>query len=321
MQVRISFLASLLVITSAGLYAQVAGSEAVVGFGYALPKPRAVSPGQVISLFLRGAAAPGAPVVVSASPLPRELAGYSVLLEQTTAGAPIEVPLLGVSRTDACYGLLPCVPVAVLTLQIPWELRPNIASQGRPDNFATLRVTTPGGATEVHPLRPVRDAIHVLSTCEVSPVLQQAPAPVNPDGVCRSRVFHSDGSQVTAGNPAQPGETVLLQAVGFGVMEGRPASGSAADTDLPVDEVQMAVEFGPNRESRWWDDGTAPVATILRSGQFGIYEIAVTVPTDIPEGTPACTASRIQSNVTVSLRRFDSFSGASFCVRTADELQ
>ncbi len=321
MQVRIPFLVSWLVITTASLCAQVAGSEAVVGFGYALPKPRAVAPGQVISLFLRGAAAPAAPVVVSAAPLPRELAGYSVMLEQTTAGAPVAVPLLGLSRTDACYGLLPCVPVAVLTVQIPWELRPNIAGQGRPDNFATLRVSIPGGPAEVHPLRPVRDAIHVLSTCEESPVLQQIPAPSSPDSLCRSRVFHGDGSQVTAGNPAQPGETVLLQAVGLGTVEGRPATGSAAVTDLPVDEVQTAFEFGPNRESRWWEDGNEPVATILRSGQFGLYEIAVTVPTEIPEGTPACTASRIQSNFTVSLRRMDSFSGASFCIRTADEPQ
>ena len=321
MQVRIPFVVTFLVITTAHLSAQVAGSEAVVGFGYALPKPRAVAPGQVISLFLRGAAAPATPVVVAAAPLPRELSGYSVTLEQTTAGSPIEVPLLGLSRTEACYGMLPCVPVAVLTLQIPWELRPNIAGQGRPDNFATLRVTAPGGTTEIHPLRPVRDAIHVLGTCEESPVLQQVPAPSNPDGVCRSRVFHSDGSQVTAGHPAQPGETVLLQAVGFGVMEDRPATGSAADADRPVEEVLTAFEFGPNRASRWWEDGHEPVATLLRAGQFGIYEIAVTVPVEIPEGTPACTASRIQSNVTVSLRRLDSFSGASFCVRTADELQ
>lgn len=319
MQCLVAVVLSFWVITT-GAWAQVAGSDSVVGFGYALPRPRAVAPGQVISLFLRGPAAGVAgTVVVSSSPLPRELAGYSVLLEQTTAGSAVDVPLLGVSRSEACYGMLPCVPLTVLTVQMPWELRPNIAGQGRPENFVNLRVRAPGGATEMHPLRPVRDAIHVLTTCEESPALQQVSGPGDLEGPCRSRVSHADGRQVTAANPAEPGEMVLLHAVGFGAVEGRPVTGTAAADDLAVDDVTTALEFGANREPRWQEEGTAPVAAILKSSQFGLYQVLVTVPDVIPEGTPACTASRVQSNVTVSLRRFDSFSGASFCVRTGGE--
>ena len=315
----IAVVGSFLVITIAAT-AQVASSGSVVGFGYALPQPRAVAPGQIISLFLRGSAPESlAPVVVSSSPLPRELAGYSVVLEQTTAGAPVEVPLVGVSRTDACYGMLPCVPVTVLTVQMPWELRANIAGQGRPENYASLRVTAPGGGIELHPLQPVRDAIHVLTSCEESPALQQVAGPRELDGLCRPRVTHSDGKAVTAANPAEPGETVLLHAVGLGFVEGRPASGTSVSADMAVNDVLTAFEFGANRAARWQEEGNPPSGAMLGSGQFGVYQIAVTVPAVVPEGTPACTASRIQSNFTVSLRRYDSFSGAGFCVRTDSE--
>jgi len=300
------------------VYAQNSGAGGLVAtMGYGMPTPRAVAPGQVISLFLRAGSAPDEPLLASGAPLTVEQTGYAVALEQSL-GASVEVPLLGVSRAESCYGLLPCTPLTILTVQIPWELRPNFSGQGRPDNFVSLRVrAADGDGGEVVPVRPVRDAIHIVSSCEESPFLRAPPESPLGEGLCRSRVTHADGRLVTAANPAVAGETVLVHGVGFGLMEGRPETGVAGGTDVAVENLQVAVEFGSNLAARR-PEVTTSAAGVLKAGQFGMYVVAVTVPA-VPAGTPGCTASRIQSNVTVSIGRLDSFAGAAFCVETGAE--
>jgi uncharacterized protein (TIGR03437 family) len=320
MRFAVTVVGALLLLASRPVYAQGSGSGGLVAtMGYAMPTPRAVAPGQVISLFLRAGSAPAASLLASDVPLAAVQAGYIVVLEQSTALALVEVPLLGVSRAESCYGMLPCTPLTILTVQIPWELRPNVNGQGRPDNFVSIRVRAAGSeAGEVFPVRPVRDAIHIVSTCEESPFLQAPPESAAGGGVCRSRVTHADGRLVTAANPAAAGETVLVHGVGFGTMEGRPETGVAAGADVAVENVQLAVEFGSNLAARRPDGSATATTGILKAGQFGMYVVAVTVP-EIPAGTPACTASRIQSNLTVSIGRLDSFAGAAFCVDTGAE--
>lgn len=306
-------------LATVGADAQPAEPASIVALGYAPPKPMAVAPGQIVSLFLATPSPLASDRVLSSSlPLPLELAGFSLVLEQSTGVSPLPIPLLGVFRSESCYGSLPCKILTTLTVQIPWELRANVPSQGRPDNFAVLRVTQEGVATESYPLEPVTDAIHVLSTCEetIPPnYLRDADNRV----ACRPLITHPNGNLVTPADPAFEGQIIYIHAVGLGTLVGRPATGSAATSAIPASDTEVSFEFGANMAAKRPDHTTADVVFVgLPEGETGVYQIAVKVPA-VPGTTPACTASRIESNLTISLGRERSFAGAGLCVQRLSE--
>jgi len=92
----------LMVVPAIVLYAQ--SGIYVASAGYAFPELVPVSPGQVISLFLRGVYAPTAKA--GPGPLPTTLSGIAVEVLHTPApGFPTSLPILAVwSSRDRCGG-------------------------------------------------------------------------------------------------------------------------------------------------------------------------------------------------------------------------
>lgn len=200
----------------------------VMSAGYSAPRPLRVSPGQVLTLFLR--AETNRPIPAAAArelPLPVTLNGYSAALRQTFSPAPIALPLFAVYPVNDCYGLVPsaCTSLTAITVQIPWELTPNIPGTRRPENFAVLTISYQGTAGEAIPLQADTDSIHVLNSCDsikgVAGIEETA-------GLCRPLVVHRDGRIVTPANPAVGGETLTMYAYGLGVWDGVVGTGAAA---------------------------------------------------------------------------------------------
>jgi uncharacterized protein (TIGR03437 family) len=301
---------------SLSLYAQQSQPGPVVAAGYTPPAPIAVAPGQVITLFARAGAGsqPGQTIVADAAPLPTTLGGFSVLLEQTVSPDPIQLPLFAVFSLDNCYGLVPsvCTPLTAITVQIPWQLRPNLPRSTRPENFAVLRIAHNGVQGESFPLNPVSDAIHVVTTCDTTmpPVIGREPERTGP---CRTLLTHLDGELVTPANPAKAGETVVVYLVGLGAVSLNQQNGQAAPGPLALDGIRATFQFGVDLAPR---DPVTPNLALnyagVTPGQVGLYQISFAVPV-LPEGAEPCL-SAASSNITVSFGRAVSFDGASFCV-------
>ena len=158
----------------------------------ATPQPIVVSPGQVITIFARIPGKALTPTMLSNPPLPTGLGGFSVLLRQTYID-PILIPILSVSDTQSCSNLPPveCDTVSQITVQIPYELMPNIPHVSLPQNFARLEISYNGSQTSSLFLNPVPDSIHILNACDAAAGLTVASA-------CLPIIRHSNGTFVTA---------------------------------------------------------------------------------------------------------------------------
>ena len=292
----------------------------VLSAGYSAPRPLKAAPGQVITLFVHApnGTKPQGRLTAPRLPLPAELGGYAVTLEQTLYPNPIQVPVFAVEGVDNCYGLTPsvCIELTAVTIQIPWELVPNLAQSGRPENFGTLTVSYQGVKGEAVPLQPEVDSIHVITTCD-SPEPPGIDRPRESTGPCRPLVTHLDGQLVTPANPAAGGERLLLYAFGLGRAEGDLRTGDAVQSSSPFTDVAVGFQFGlnldPNRPAGVSPEAATATADLI-TGQVGLYRVAITMPA-VPVNTRECTASTIESNLTVSIGRQQSYSGAGICAQ------
>jgi uncharacterized protein (TIGR03437 family) len=291
----------------------------VLSAGYSLPGPLRASPGQVITLYVHATPGTGLDRRLAAGelPLPLALGGYSVTLEQTLYPDPLAVPIFAVEPVASCYGTGPtvCVEMTAVTIHVPWELVPNRPRSARPENFGILTVSYQGTKGEAVALQPEVDNIHVINSCDY-PAPPGIERPEQASGPCRPLVTHLDGRLVTPVNPATGGETLLLYAFGLGKAEGDLRTGDAVHEAAPFTDIavgfQNGVNLDPNRPSASTEQ--EPVTGNLIDGQVGLYRIAVTIPA-VPAGTRECTASTIESNLTVSIGRQQSYSGAGICVK------
>jgi hypothetical protein len=126
------------------------------------------------------------------------------------------VPLLAVFPVSTCTTVetAGCSQFTGITLQIPYELIPNSPFVGRPASNAQL-VVTQGGQTPTVELDPEFDSIHILLAGD------SITLPGNSGGNTffdEAIVTHADGTIVSPfphhGTPAQPGETLVMYAVG-----------------------------------------------------------------------------------------------------------
>ena len=124
-------------------------------------------------------------------------------------------------------------------------------------------------------------------------------------------------------DPAMPGETLSMWAVGLGQGVGtvQAATGQAAPEGVVV-EPGIDFQWGKNLKPRmvnWPVGGPRPADGIVSAGMIpglvGIYEILFKVPDTVPSDVPPCLADT-NSNFTVSIGYSTSepFDGAGICV-------
>ena len=212
----------------------------VTGAGYTLPAPVKVAPGQVLTIFVQGIGSGlTQPVRAPESTLPTSLAGISVTLEQ---GSDRPVGILDVRPVSTCAPLS-----AAGTGVFPQP----VSNCGRRDGgdcsdsfrhrdhlFRLCGHTSIGvrshrtlGFRERNQQRcfPAHGNRPGSNPCanELRHVPPRTPPPINYTGLpCSPMVTHVDGSLVSFGSPAQPGEEVVAYAVGLGSTQscrgGRP---------------------------------------------------------------------------------------------------
>ena len=299
-------------LTAAGLVLFPLAGQAqttVIGAGYLTPQPINVSPGQVITIFAAVTGKQQSQPVMANSPLPSSLGGFSVLLRQSFID-PIPIPILSVSDTQSCSSVMPsqCDTVSQITVQIPYELMPNIPHVSLPQNFARLEINYNDSQTSSLFLNPVPDSIHVLNSCDVVSGLSQTNG-------CAPIVTHGNGSLVTSDNPASAGETVTMSLVGMGQPAGLVTTGAAAPETTPtLDGVMIGYDARVNASPSLLVSTSAfPLdGAQLRPGAVGVYDAPFLVPA-LPPGVAACS-STVRSNLTVNIKRMTSFDGVGICV-------
>jgi uncharacterized protein (TIGR03437 family) len=286
----------------------------VISAGYTPPRPVDASPGQVITIFVRVAGKAMADPVTAAPPLPTSLGGFTVVLRQSFLD-PAAIPILSVVDSQSCSQVMPmqCDTVSQITVEIPFELMPNIPHVTLLQNFARLEIAyqdTQGNSSQVGSLflNPVPDSIHLLNSCD-------AAAGGSPADQCLPMVVHADGSFVTGDHPAAAGETVTMSVAGMGQPLGMTTTGAVATAAIPLDGVSISFDARENAApsqplpSNWFPASAAQ----LRPLQVGIYDISFQAPA-LPSGVAACS-NTVRSNLTVNVSRISSFAGVGICVQ------
>ena len=284
---RILFLISVLL---PALSAQTDSTSAPAGYNF--PAATQVAPGQVVTLFARGLQVPNA--TASGSPWPTNLSGVTVAVENPpTSNYPPTIPIFRVfsSPTQCAGGNSSYCNTTAVTVQIPFEpvciptTFPNSCDiAGVPVNLAVQA----GGTSQEFPLFVAGQSPHVLNTCDVL---------FGNGGTCSPLITHADGTAVSTGAPARPGEMITMYAVGVGPTQNGTKTGQAAVTPDPV-LVPPYLSFG------FWIDtptpaGPAPL-TLVQSGQIpasyaglvagyvGLYQINVSLPGTLPSAMHIC---------------------------------
>lgn len=279
----------------------------VASLGYTAPRPVTVAPGQVITLFARTQTTLSQAIVASGSTIPTTLGGFSVALSQTLSSNPIALPILSAAPAQTCSGVQPviCTNFTAITVEIPFELVPNVASSRLPENFAYLTVSDSGSTGEPIAITPVSERIHVVNSCDSS---------VNPQAEPCAPVFlHGDGTVVSSKKPAVPGETIKLQTYGMGFGDSRVTTGQPSPSPaVNVAGVTIEFRFGADAVVSLPAADAADATAQMVPGSVGLYQVSFTVPA-IPDGTADCTATT--PNLTVVIARGTSFDGAALCAR------
>lgn len=348
MRRRIGFWLFAILTTSGPLLSQ---GITLSGGGYSDPSVIRVAPGQITTLFVTGLKTVlSQPVNATVVPLPTTLAGISVTLNQTGT-QPTPVPLLSVQQVSVCgsggvpqsaFGSTADCPVTAITLQIPVELTgPGIGtppSVPTPPSTPTLVVTDNGNGSRAFIVSPVPNNLHVVNICDGFPSVKVTSA-----SSCGPFVTHSDGTMVTASNPAQPDEEIVIWAFGLGLTSPAAKTGQASPSpaaslsstlpDVTPSSTPLYLQFdfrsnampSPPFVNRF--SATPPPTPIfggLAPGQVGVYQINVRIPDSIPPvdrcgptcSHVACTMyNTVTSNLTIDIGANFSWDGAAICVQ------
>ena len=327
----------------------------LAGTGYADPSVIRVAPGQITTLFVTGlkTVLSTSPVNANTVPLPTMLAGISVTLNQTTP-----IPLLSIQQMPVCNAVPPVPPpplsspppslppspdclITAITVQIPFDL----PLPGVDKTTATeLVVSENGNMSKAFGIVAATDNLHVLNTCDLFP----SPKVVNTAtfqsalsaSSCQSIVTHGNGNLITADDPAQGGEEVVIWAYGLGQTSPAAKTGQASPTPAATLSSFLYFQFdfrinaAPSRpyiNPLILIPIQLPIFAGLTPGQVGLYQINLRIPNPIPAvpgcglptitpgGTPAgpplTVYNIVQSNLTIDLGAPNSFDGAAICVK------
>jgi len=282
-------------------FGQGASANTIVGMGYLYP-PVAAAPGQLITVFVAGNA-------------------------QGTISAAVEgnpAPVMEVRPPSVCPSESICSSVTAITVQIPYDIEPSCVFTNPACNIvvpAQLSVTVNGVAGPPISLSPVADHIHILTACDT---VVPSGSGSSPNGLpCAPLVTHANGSMVTPENPAQGGEELVAYAVGLGLTTPAVPTGQAAAAATPTYETFLLdYNFQPNAlpaqpiQSFILPVGLAPSYSGLAPGYVGLYQVNFSVPQ--PPASVLPCASKVQSNLTVSVGGQYSFDGAGICVAPSE---
>jgi uncharacterized protein (TIGR03437 family) len=231
----------------------------VIGAGFTAGRP--VAAGSLISIF--GENLNEFPGLAGRLPLPIAFKHVSVSFDFPEAGisAPASVSYASPQQ---------------LNVQVPWEMAGL--------NFALVKVR-------------IEDSVSDVVTLDLS---DYAPGifEINMGGTVYGAITHVDGSLVTPGNPAGPGETVVVYATGVGPLDTPQATGYAAPGDRFVSTVSTPVVTIAGQAGAVYFSGLSP-------GYVGLYQINVTLPASLPSGTQqlVVTSNGIASNsVSIAIR-------------------
>jgi len=278
-------------LTALGLMAQ-SGNQ-VVAAGYSIPEATPVSPGGVITLFVRGFKA--ADGWASTLPLPTTLNGVSVRVSQiivdSVPGYPRFLPIFRIRSYDFfCGNFLPACGLTGITVQFPTESLcvPN------PDCLATpiVTVTVEENGVSGQPFHFLPSfSPHILNSCDTI---------VWPGfGHCFPLIFHADGSLVRGKSaPGRPGEIIVLYGVGF--LPIPPIkTGDPTPTPPPVNPspfpVTISFRFNappaaPPPAPLWIlsSQRQRPVFLGLVPGFVGLYQMNLRLPDTFPADIHRC---------------------------------
>ena len=311
----------------------------VMSAGYGPPAMIQVTPGQIVTLYISGTKTilpSQSPSIKAATvPLPTKLAGFTVTVRQGNNS--YTAPLISVTQTSSCTddnSSTQCI-ITALTVQIPFEIP--ILDYPLPLT-GDLTVNDNGSESAHFPIALTLDEIHILTVCD-----QLGTSPLTPSP-CNGIVAHSDGTIVTGGSPATPGETVVIYAYGLGPTRPAVTTGTVTPTPAPTllgaANVTVQFDFRPNAGPAMPHlsltgvisptpitgsvASPTPLFVGLTPGQVGLYQVNVKLPDTIPP-VPACTGvysclgsllkCLVQSNLTIDIGGWSSFDGAAICVQ------
>lgn len=305
-----------LIFGAASLLAQTMNNIGLAGAGYSIPQEGVTAAqGQVVTVSVFGFTTRlTKPLTASTIPLPNSLGAFSVVARQGQNEFP--APLIGVQqRACATFTATPgdCPILTSITLQVPFELfLPPIGSLA-PIIASSLVFRENGNTVGSIPLQLAYDGIHILNTCDsVAQVLGRSAGP------CLPVVAHADGKLVTAQNPAQPGEELVLYAFGLGPTNPPVKTGEAPSVPAPtarpifgvtVNSPFLVAEPRPTLVARF----PPPIFSGLIAGSVGLYQVNFVVTGFA--FTPALTTNCLPSNSTVTLSGYNSSDAAGICVQ------
>jgi hypothetical protein len=200
-----------------------------------------------------------------------------------------------------------------------------------------LVVSENGTISKTFQVFPISDNLHVMTMCDVFPtpkVIRVSQPVTTPYGtLCVPLVTHGNGDLITADEPAQVGEEIVIWAFGLGQTTPMPKTGEASPTAAATlsSFLYLQFDFRTNATpSRPYVNPLimapiptpAPIFAGLTPGQVGLYQVNVLVPNP-PTTIPRCTTgaqslspyNAVRSNLTIDLGAPASFDGAAICVQ------
>ncbi len=295
-----------------------------IGTSYA-PNAITAAPGQLITLIVEGISNYNLFPSVRApadQDLPNVLAGITVsyfLLGGT------DIPILEVHPfADGCPVNFEraCGQFTAVSVQIPFEAQCALCGGGGVAPQAVIVQQDGVGGVRAY-AETLPDQIHILTTCDAFLNPQNNTGWFSTTGLpCPSLVTHGDGSPVSVDAPAQPGEELVIYAVGLGQTSPPLQTGKLVTAAVPT-QTTYSLDFnfrGNALGTKPPPGAPQPAFAGATPGYVGLYQINFVVP-DVPPGTPPCEkpprsipSNVVESNLTVSVGGNYSFDAARICV-------
>ena len=275
----------------------------IVGFGSAGTSATAIAPGQIVRVTVDGIqATPARIMYASGYPWPATLGDISVRLISITPPSSttnFDLPILSLEPVPRCPigfpGALSCPPLVTITVQIPYSVPTSGTGQ--------IIVSENGVAGDPVPVSFAADQVQMIA------------------------VIRSNGSLITPGNPADPGENVALFAYGLGGVSPAAVAGQSPPNPPALVTGSFRLSYDIRYDAPPYADPSNSLPQIqpdfvgLVPGLAGLYQINFMAPS-VPADNAGCPIAGgiiftiiYHSNVTIDLRSDHSFHGVGICVK------